>query len=108
MKVIAILAGAAYLSGCAALIPNTITPEVVHESHATQHQPFTQSPTRFGADLAMLSFGWHLSKRVELSLAEGVSLDHHYGAAPDQAYGEIAGPREQFIGRIGYTFEVRP
>jgi hypothetical protein len=88
------------------MIPNTITPEVVHESHATQHRPFTESPTRYGADLAMLTFGWRLPHHVRIELSEGVSLDKHYPQTP--SYGEIEGPREQFIGRIGYSFEVRP
>ena len=104
------LAVAAQLSGCAAMIPNTITPEITHESHATQHQPFTQNPTRFGADLADVDLQWRLPHHFVLSLAEGVSLDKHY-TTPQYAaesYGEIMGPREQFIGRIGYQFQVRP
>lgn len=104
---LAILAASAYLSGCAALIPNTVTPEIVHESHATQHQPFAQSPTHYGAELAMLDFEWNLPHHVRVELSEGISLDRHYGTAPYQAYGEIAGPREQFIGRIGYVFQAR-
>ena len=110
MKIVAILAGGAYLSGCAALIPNTITPEVVHESHASQHEPFTQNPTRYGANLAGVELDWHLPHHIVVSLAEGVSLDKHY-TTPQYAaesYGEIMGPREQFIGRIGYQFQVRP
>jgi hypothetical protein len=42
-----------------------------------------------------------------LELAEGISLDKRSGTAPYEAYGEIAGPREQFIGRIGYQFKVK-
>ena len=107
MKALAIIVGAAYLSGCAALIPNTVTPELVHESHATQHEPFTQDPTNFGSDLVDVSVGWNLPRGFHLELAEGISIDKHYGTAPNQAYGEIAGPREQFIGRIGYQFKVK-
>jgi hypothetical protein len=107
MKALAILAGAAYLSGCAAMIPNTVTPEFVHESHASQHRPFAETPTNYGAELVDIAIGWNIPNNVHVELAEGISLDKHYGTAPYQAYGEIAGPREQFIGRIGYQFKVK-
>jgi hypothetical protein len=107
MKALAIIAGAAYLSGCAAMIPNTVTPEFVHESHASQHRPFAETPTNYGAELLDVSLGWHLGDHVRLELAEGISLDKRSGTVPYEAYGEIAGPREQFIGRIGYQFKVK-
>jgi len=93
----------AALNGCA-LVPATVTPEFVHISHATQHEPFTDHPTRYGANIADVALGWNLAPHVTLTLAEGVSLDRHYPWMP--GYGEIVGPREQFTGRIGYTFNT--
>jgi hypothetical protein len=103
IKSTAIVAALAALGGCAVL-PDTVRPELEHMSHATQHRPFTSTPTRYGANMANLVVRWDLPKRFTLELAEGVSLDKHYPDIP--AYGELIGPREQFSARIGYSFRV--
>jgi hypothetical protein len=89
------------LAGCATYIQ----PEIVHQSHATQHQPFTDSPTRYGSNQAAVVLGWDLPHNVNVELAEGISLDRHY--TQSNQYGEIEGPREQFTGRIGYRFNLK-
>jgi hypothetical protein len=93
------------LGGCASLEPNYITPELEHMSHATQHRPFTGSPTRYGADIASLVVGWELGQHLNIELAEGVSLDKHYPQTP--SWGEIEGPREEFSARVRYKIELR-
>ena len=101
--IIALVAFAALAAGCAAL-PDTVTPELEHMSHATQHAPFTAHPTAHGANMANVVLGWELGSRLNLELAEGRSLDRHYPAS-DQ-WGEIQGPREQFTARLRYTCRV--
>ena len=99
------------LTGCAELIPNTISPEFEHESHALQHVPFTSNPTNYGGEKFNLVAGWKITEHVNLSLAEGIDLDRKGGAYANGGvipiYGESVGPREQFTGRVSYTFHVR-
>jgi len=94
------LALCATLSGCAAL-PDTVRPEFEHMSHLTQHRPFTDTPTDYGADLVNLMLHWDLG-RWQLEMGEGFAVDHGYPAS----VGEILGPREQFTFRVGYSFRV--
>lgn len=103
MKILAIGVAVA-CSGCAVL-PDTISPEIEHMSHATQHEPLTNNPTHYGIEIAQVTAHWDLTKHLYLDLSEGIALDKRspYG----EAYGEIMGPREQFTGKIGYTFSVR-
>lgn len=56
VKILA-LAFALALSGCA-VMPNDISPEIVHTSHAVQH--FGATPTNFGANIAQLTARWNL------------------------------------------------
>ena len=104
IKLTALGAALAALSGCAVL-PDTVTPELEHMSHATQHAPLTDHPTEYGANIAQVDLGWQLAPRVALTLAEGIDLDRHYSQTP--SCGELIGPREQFTARIGYTFNIR-
>ena len=62
------------LGGCA-LVPNSVRPEFEHISHATQHEPFTNHPTEYGANMANLVLHWDLPRHFSLELAEGVDLD---------------------------------
>jgi hypothetical protein len=95
------------LSACA-IMPDTVRTEFEHISHATQHRPFTDTPTKYGANMANLVLHWDLPKRFSIELAEGVDLDKHYPSSNGypQSYGEILGPREEFSGRIAYSFKV--
>jgi len=94
------------LSACQALVPNTISPYVEHMSHATQHEPFTDHPTSYGADIIGLSVGYSLGHNLRLDLSEGYTLEHYYPNS--SSYGEIVGPREEFTGRLSYQFTVKP
>lgn len=100
----------ALLGGCTGaryLIPNTVTPEFEHMSHLTQHEPFTNQPTRYGSDLANLVLHWDVTHHVKFELAEGISLDRHWIDRYECGDGEQLGPREQFSMRVGYSFTVR-
>ena len=93
------------LAGCAELVPNYVAPELEHMSHATQHEPFTSTPTEFGANMANIVVGYSLLHNFNVELAEGVALNRHY--PQNDSYGEIEGPREQFSARIRYMIQVR-
>lgn len=95
------------LGGCA-LVPNSVRPEFEHISHATQHEPFTNHPTEYGANMANLVLHWDLPRHFSLELAEGVDLDKAYTVYGQPEHGEIMGPREQFSGRISYSIQVKP
>jgi len=98
--------GVLLLTGCATLTPDYVAPELEHISHATQHEPFTHDPTRYGANIASVVVGYELPHNLNLELGEGVSLDRHY--ATYNEWGEIVGPREQFTARVRYMFRVKP
>lgn len=83
------------LSGCA-LLPDSVRPELEHLSHATQHEPFTDHPTNYGAEIAGLMLHWDLP-HAYLEVGEGYSLDPR---------SEILGPREQFSARIGVIIGI--
>jgi hypothetical protein len=90
------------LGGCA-LAPDSVRPELRHLSHLTQHAPFTDAPTRYGADTVGVYAHWDLPHRAFVEVGDGVSLDHHYS----YGYGEVLGPREQFEARVGFDIRVR-
>jgi hypothetical protein len=96
------------LTGCA-LAPDSIRPELQHLSHVSQHQPFTDSPTNFGATMATVMAHWDIP-HAYVEVGEGIVLDSlsARNAAGETAYGEIEGPREQFIGRVGLIIPVKP
>ena len=85
--------------GCA-LMPDSISPEIEHMSHATQHEPLTNEPTRYGVEILQVTAEWNLTKRLYLDLSEGEALERKNQS--NQGYGEVWGPREQFTGKIGY------
>lgn len=95
---------AAAISACA-LAPNSIRPELVHQSHLTQHEPFTSHPTDYGTDDVDLVAHWGRSSGTFLEIGEGISLNHEWSNG--QGYGEVWGPREFFVARFGYAFELK-
>lgn len=104
-----ILIAALLASGCAAL-PNSISPEFEHLSHATQH--FGDNRTDYGSNIANLTAEWDVGKHFYVTLAEGVNLNKQWtqlnaNSPSYHGYGETVGPREQFTGRIGYKFIVK-
>jgi hypothetical protein len=95
------------LFGCANIVPSYIAPEFEHISHVTQHEPFTNSPTHYGANLANVVIGYDLPYHLNLELAEGISLDKRYAQSnQSNQWGEVAGPREQFGARLRYIVEM--
>ena len=101
----AILCAALVLQGCAAL-PNTIAPEFEHLSHAGQH--LGAGRTDYGANIANITAEWNLTKHFYVTLAEGIDLDPAYSVYGRPEHGEIMGSREEFTGRVGYKFTVKP
>ena len=104
LAVFALIAIAAALSGCAELVPNSVRPELEHLSHVSQHVGADR--TNYGADLLEVLAHWGHSSGPFLEVGEGYSLNR--GWPNGDGYGEIYGPREQFIARAGYSFQVRP
>ncbi len=98
----AALAAVCLLQGCA-LLPNYIGPELIHESHVTQHAPFTAAPTNYGSEIAGVTLEWSKPDGgLFVAVTEGIDLD----PCRRNFCGEIAGPPEQFIARIGYRFKI--
>jgi uncharacterized protein YceK len=97
------------LSGCATIVPNYVAPEFEHMSHAAQHWPITNQPTRYGANMANLVLHWDAGRsdrsHLAVELAEGIDLDKRYPNVP--SCGEIMGPREEFTARIRYQFQLK-
>lgn len=89
------------LGGCC-LAPDRVGPELEHMSHITQHQPLTDRPGHDAVNIIDLAAQWDLGKRGYIQISEGVSLNREQGRYPDEHYGEIYGPREQFSARIGF------
>ncbi len=92
------------LSGCAAL-PNTVGPFVQHDSHLTQHRPFTDAPTDYGANLVGMDAHWQKG-RVTVDVSEALNLQGAWRNGAQTGYGEIQGPRESFEARVGYAFTI--
>jgi hypothetical protein len=95
------------LSGCV-LAPDSVRPELEHLSHLTQHEPFTDHPTDYGANTVNLIAHWDLPARAYLEVGEGYDLSRHYpqtrtAGASD---GEIIGPREEFTARFGIVIGI--
>lgn len=92
-------------------IPNTIGPEFIHQSHFSQH--FGEG-TDYGSDALALTAHWDLPKNFYVDISEAVSLNarrqyqgYENGGATMYGYGEIMGPREQFIARVGYNWRLK-
>jgi hypothetical protein len=92
------------LQGCMAIVPNSVRPEFEHMSHLTQHAPFTDHPTRYGANMANLVLHWDAPHHLTVEVVEGIDLDRAWGQTASA--GEIIGPREEFSARVGYSFLI--
>lgn len=103
LKLIAAAALSAALTGCV-LAPNDIRADLQHDSHTTQHEPFTSHPTNMGAQSVNLTAEWRAGHAF-IDVREG------YNVTPADKYpciGGICGPRELFSASVGYIFEVKP
>lgn len=94
-----------FLMGGCAIEPNTVRVEFDHTSHATQHAPFTNTPTDYGSNVANVVAHWDTPAHTFVEIGEGMSLDRHW--ADTNSCGDVIGPREQFTLRIGRTFRLK-
>ena len=107
-RILAAATAALALAGCA-LAPDSIRPEIEHMSHLAQHEPFTDRPTHYGSDIVELLAHWDFP-HAYLEVGEGYEIDRLSGHVVDTGtpvYGEIIGPREQFIARAGLIIPVK-
>ncbi len=111
VRSLSLVAVAAAISGCAALVPNTITPEVQHGSELFQHQPFTSHPTNYGYEVVDVCAQWNV-RHAFVAISEGYNLSPDRVRWPDgtvAARGALIGAsREVFTARVGYTFVIKP
>jgi hypothetical protein len=82
------------VSGCAALIPDSIGPEIEHVSHASQH--FGDHPTNFGYSQVNVVARWHYGNGYA-EVSEGVTLGCE----------RLDGMREVFNARFGYAIPLK-
>lgn len=108
MKITIAVIALLLITGCATLEPDSIRPELEHMSHLTQHQPFSDHPTCFGANVASVFAHWDIHSAY-VEVGEGVVLNRLSAkdSKGETAYGEIEGPREQFTARVGYVFDLK-
>lgn len=103
---IAIVFAIYWLTGCAELEPNSIRVEGEHVSHMSQHAPFTDRPTNYGDESVEVLAHWKLFHHGYLEAGEGINVSpSHTGQDCD---GGLCGPREIFIARVGYVFNIKP
>jgi hypothetical protein len=99
------LSAALSLCACATIAPNDVRLEAEHLSHLTQHRPFTDHPTDYGADLINAIAHWDVGRNGYVELGEGYNFSK---AWPDiDSHGEIIGPREEFTARAGLRFRLK-
>ena len=83
----------------------SLVPEAEHMSHMTQHRPFTDHPTEYGAN--MLGIGLQLDYRaLTVALVESYNLSPSYQVYGAPEHGEIMGAREEFSLRVQYKLTV--
>ncbi len=83
------------LAGCSTLEPDAIRVVTEHESHALQHQPFTSSPTNYGANSVNLELHWQKGPAF-LDLSEGYMFN-----GDQMCNWKVCGGRETFKARVG-------
>lgn len=91
MKTLALGLVVLTLTGCATLLPDAITAEVAHESHATQHEPCTNHPTEYGRNTIGLAARWERG-RFFGEVSEGYSFHGNDGSPA---------PKDVFEARVG-------
>lgn len=100
MKIL-VACAAVLIPGCC-LVPNSVRPEIEHESHLSQHEPFAEHPTNLGVNIASVMLHWDLPHSY-LEIGDGVAISPRTGLG----YGDIEGPREEFSARVGIVIPVR-
>lgn len=94
----------AALGGCATLEPDSLVPEVVHVSHATQH---IVDHTDFGYNEVALAARWRPTAHAVLEVSEGVNVNRKWPSPYGPQYGSFVGPREVFEARFGYEIPLK-
>lgn len=104
MTVVATAAACAALSGCAALVPNTVTPFAEHVSHLTQHEPFCAADRQahIGYEEVGVAARWDY-RAAFVEVAEG----YNFASKEGQACAGLCGEREVFSARVGYSFRLK-
>jgi hypothetical protein len=82
-----------------------LAPEAEHMSHASQHEPLTDHPTHYGANMLGVALGFDYGK-FNLELVESYNISPAYTVYGQSEYGEIMGGREQFSLRLRYKFTL--
>lgn len=97
------------LTGCSTLKvlePDGLPIEFTHVSHISQHEPFTDHPTKYGYQLLSIGARWELFSGLNLVLEDGINLNSR-SPAPFEEYGALQGPKEVFTGRISYEIPLK-
>lgn len=101
-----ILAAAALpaVAGAVDLRPDSLSFELDHLSHASQHRPLTAEPHEYGMNIAALVARWQLTPRLSLAVSDGATLEAcRRTAAQERICGSFYGPREVFQARLSFT-----
>lgn len=108
IKLLVLALLAAIVSGCAAVLPDTVDVHAEHISHVTQHAPFTDAPTRYGANYIGIGARWGKRTGPYLELNENINVDSCQRlSGGERMCGGLLGGRETFEGRVGYVFQLK-
>ncbi len=83
------------LAGCATLEPDAVRAYVGHDSHALQHQPFTDHPTNYGESSVNLELHWQRG-RTFVDMSEGYTFN-----GSELCDHTTCGGKETFKARVG-------
>lgn len=92
------------LSGCAAM-PDSIEPELVHVSHATQH--IGSNRTEFGYNEVAIAAKWRPTVHFTIEMSEGYNVNRQWHSPYGSQYGSLIGPREVFELRAGWEIPIK-
>ncbi len=76
---------------------------------ASADQHIGAEQTHYGVNTLELMAHWDIKKIAYFEMGEGIALDKRSGCKEyqDQGYGEIIGPREQFVARVGLVIPLK-
>ena len=94
VRIIAVVLFSAFIQGCTALMPNTISLEQAHISHISQH--FGNNPTNYGIDTLNIVARWQ-SGNAYAEVSEGATIGCE----------RLDGMREVFSARVGYSIPLK-
>lgn len=82
------------LGGCASVEPDAVVATATHDSHLTQHRPFTDEPTNYGVESIGVDVAWRRG-RLSFDVSEAYDVAGYDGCARC--------PRESFQATVGYA-----